>query len=248
MQPPRDPPAAVDALVAGSGRCALRWQCPPPRALRQRPPRDPPAAPAAQPPLAVSAASASAGSIFASLWHARDTVPASPKHEPDERTLCGRLLDTPCIAGRDSDTANVFGQKLDAQEPPSVQMSPENKFIVQMSPENEAVSESRPTTPRCSDLAQKHCGERAEDTRPTNGPRAAHGDQYATRTPFHASHSAQHAPLNPLNQPPAEARKNLLASRCRRQLPGSDSVQIHVRYLSDTSAFSLLAYLATNET
>ena len=150
--------------------------------------------------------------------------------------------------GRLSDITNIFGQELDAQEPPSVRMSPENKFIVQMSPENEAVSESRPTTPRCSDLAQKHCGERAEDTRPTNGPCAAHGDLYATRTPFHASHSAQHAPLNPLNQPPAEARKNLLASRCRRQLPGSDFVQIHVRYLSDTSAFSLLAYLATNET
>ena len=38
MQPPRPPPAAVDALVAGSGRCALRWQ---------RPPRDPLAVPAA---------------------------------------------------------------------------------------------------------------------------------------------------------------------------------------------------------
>lgn len=103
MQPPRPPPAAADALVAGSDRCALRWQCSPPRALRQRPPRDPPAAPAAQPLLAVSTASASADSIFASLWHAKGTVPASPKHEPDERTLCGRLLDTPCIVGRDSD-------------------------------------------------------------------------------------------------------------------------------------------------
>ena len=150
--------------------------------------------------------------------------------------------------GRLSDITNIFGQELDAQEPPSVQMSPDNKFIVQISPENEAASESRPKTPRCSDLARKHCGERAEDTRPTNGPCAAHGDLYATRTPFHASHSAQHVPLNPLNQPPAEARKNLFASRCRRQLPGSDFVQIHVRYLSDTSAFSLLAYLATNET
>ena len=115
-------------------RRALRWQ----RSLRA--------------PLAVSAASASAGSIFASLWHARDTVPASPKHEPDERTLCGRLLDTPCIAGRDPDTANVFGQELDAQEPPSVQMSPDNKFIVQMSPENEAASESRPKRRRHQDI------------------------------------------------------------------------------------------------
>lgn len=95
MQPPRDPPAAVDALVAGSDRCALRWQCSPPRALRQRPPP--------RPPLAAPIVSCSVGSIFASLWHARDTVPASPKHEPDERTLCGRLLDTPCIVGRDSD-------------------------------------------------------------------------------------------------------------------------------------------------
>ena len=121
------------------------------------------------------------------------------------------------------------------------------QVIVQMSPENEAVSESRPTAPRCSDLAQKHRGERAEGTRTTNGPRAAHGGLYATRTPFHASHSAQNAPVNPLNLPSTEARNNLFASRCRRQLPGSDSVQIHVRYLSDTSAFSLLAYLTTNE-
>lgn len=161
MQPPRPPPAAVDALVAGSGRCALRWQCPPPRARRQRPPRDQPAAPTAQPPLAMRAASASAGtpivsrsagSIFASLSHAKGTVPASPKHEPDERTLCGRLLDTLCIAGRDSDTANVFGRDSDAQEPPSVQISPDNKFIVQMSPENEAVSESRPKRRRRQDI------------------------------------------------------------------------------------------------
>ena len=173
MQPPRDPLAAVDALIAGSGRCAIRRQCPPPR-----------------PPLAAPIVSRFVGSIFASLWHAKGTVPASPRHEPDERTLCGRLLGTPCIAGRDPDTANVFGQELDAQEPPSVQMSPDNKFIVQISPENEAVSESRPTTPRCSDLAQKHCGERAEDTRPTNGPRVAHGGLYAARTPFHASLSA----------------------------------------------------------
>ena len=231
MQPSRPPPTTADALIAGSGRCAIRRQCPPPR-----------------PPLAAPIVSCSVGSIFASLWHARDTVPASPKHEPDERALCERFLDTPCIVGRDSDTANVFGQELDAQEPPSVQMSPDNKFIVQMSPENEAVSESRPTTPRCSGLTQKHCGERAEDTRPTNGPCAAHGGLYATRTPFHASHSAQNAPVNPLNLPSTEAREKFLASRCRRQLPGSDSVQIHVRYLSDTSAFSLLAYLATNET
>ena len=153
MQPPRDPPAAVDALVAGSDRCALRWQCSPPRALRQRPPRDPPAAPAAQPLLAVSTASASAGSIFASLWHARDTVPASPKHEPDERTLCGRLLDTPCIAGRDSDTANVFGQKLDAQEPPSVRMSPD-KASVRISPENPSARKS-PSSIRSSSGAHR---------------------------------------------------------------------------------------------
>ena len=84
MQPPRDPPAAVDALVAGSGRCAIRRQCPSSRA-----------------PLAAPIVSCSAGSIFASLWHARDTVPASPKHEPDERTLCGRLLGASCIVGRD---------------------------------------------------------------------------------------------------------------------------------------------------
>lgn len=86
MQPSRPPPTTADALIAGSGRCAIRRQCPPPR-----------------PPLAAPIVSCSVGSIFASLWHARDTVPASPKHEPDERTLCGRLLDTPCIVGRDSD-------------------------------------------------------------------------------------------------------------------------------------------------
>lgn len=84
MQPPRPPPAAVVALIAGSGRCAIRRQCPPPR-----------------PPLAAPIVSRFVGSIFASLWHAKGTVPASPKHEPDERTLCGRLLDTPCIVGRD---------------------------------------------------------------------------------------------------------------------------------------------------
>lgn len=55
MQPLRPPPAAVDALVAGSDRCALRWQCSPPRALRHRPPHNlcwqcPPP----RPPLAAS--------------------------------------------------------------------------------------------------------------------------------------------------------------------------------------------------
>ena len=197
MQPPRAPPAAVDALVAGSGRCATRWQCPPPRARRQRPLRDPPAAPPAHTPLAMCAASASAGtpivsrsagSIFASLSHAKGTVPASPKHEPDERTLCGRLLNTPCIAGRvsyvpqiagrdsdtanvfgqDSDTANVFGRDSDAQEPPSVQMSPDNKFIVQMSPENEAVSESRPKMP-----APRGCPRGGLYSRPYTRPKAS---------------------------------------------------------------------------
>lgn len=223
----------------------------PPRALRQRPPPRPPLA-ASLPHYGTREArsrlrqdtSRMNGLLAGGFW-ARHALPG------EIRTLkknLGRDSYVPQIAGRDPDTANVFGQELDTQEPPSVQMSPDNKFIVQISPENEAVSESHPTTPRCSDLAQKHCGEREEDTRPTNGPCAAHGGLYATRTPFHASHSAQHAPLNPLNQPPAEARKNLLASRCRRQLPGSDFVQIHVRYLSDTSAFSLLAYLATNET
>lgn len=195
MQPPRPPPAAVDALVAGSGRCALRWQCPPPRARRQRTPYDPPAAPAAHTPLAMCAASASAGtpivscsvgSIFASLWHAQGTVPASPKHESDERTLCGRLLDTPCIAGRvsyvpqiagrDSDTANVFGRDSDAQEPPNVQMSPDNKFIVQMSPENEAVSESRPKRRRRQDIVPKTptaSKSRPKNARPVRMPREA---------------------------------------------------------------------------
>lgn len=86
MQPPRDPPAAVDALVADSGRRATRWQCPSPRA-----------------PLAAPIVSRFVGSIFASLWHAKGTVPASQRHEPDERTLCGRLLGTPCIVGRDPD-------------------------------------------------------------------------------------------------------------------------------------------------
>ena len=87
MQPSRPPLAAVDARSAGSvRRLGLRWQRPSSRA-----------------PLAAPIVSCSVGSIFASLWHARDTVPASPKHEPDERTLCGRLLDTPCIVGRDSD-------------------------------------------------------------------------------------------------------------------------------------------------
>ena len=233
MQPSRDPPAAVDARLAGNvRRLGLRWQRPSSRA-----------------PLAASLphygtrkaryrlrqSTSRMNGLFAGGFWTRHALLGGI------RTLKRNLERdsyVPQIVGRDPDTANVFGQELDAQEPPSVQMSPEN----------EAVSESRPTTPRCSDLAQKHCGERAEDTRPTNGPCAAHGDLYATRTPFHASHSAQHAPLNPLNQPPAEARKNLLASRCRRQLPGSDFVQIHVRYLADTSAFSLLAYLATNET
>ena len=167
MQPPRPPPAAVDALVAGSGRCALRWQCPPPRALRQRPPRDQPAAPTAQPPLAMRAASASAGtpivsrsagSIFASLWHAQGTVPASPKHEPDERTLCRRLLDTPCIAGRvsympqiagrDSDTANVFGRDSDAQE------RDRGRFPVHPTPRIPAACGSRPAS---SSRATRRC-------------------------------------------------------------------------------------------
>ena len=242
MQPPRDPPAAVDALVAGSGRCAIRRQCPSSRA-----------------PLAASLphygtretrsrlrqSTSRMNGLFAGGFWARHALLGEIRAL--KRNL-ERDSYVPQIVGRDPDTANVFGQELDAQEPPSVQMSPDNKFIVQMSPENEAVSESRPITPRCSDPAQKHCGERAEDTRPTNGPCAAHGGLYATRTPFHTSHSAQNAPVNPLNLPSTEARKNLLASRCRRQLPGSDFVQIHVRYLSDTSAFSLLAYLATNET
>lgn len=142
-----------------------------------------------QPPRAPSAASivsCSAGSIFASLWHAQGTVPASPKHEPDERTLCGRLLDTPCIAGRvsyvpqiagrDSDTANVFGRDSDAQEPPNVQMSPDNKFIVQMSPENEAVSESRPKRRRRQDIVPKTptaSKSRPKNARPVRMPREA---------------------------------------------------------------------------
>lgn len=260
MQPPRPPLAAVDARSAGnvrrlalfgSVRRATRlqrplhnlcWQCPPSR-----------------PPLAASLphygtretrsrlrqSTSRMNGLFAGGFWARHALLGEIRAL---RRNLGRDSYVPQIAGRDPDTANVFGQELDAQKPPSVRMSPDNKFIVQISPENEAASESRPTTPRCSDLAQKHCGERAEDTQPTNGPCAAHGGLYATRTPFHASHSAQNAPVNPLNLPSTEAREKLLASRCRRQLPGSDSVQIHVRYLSDTSAFSLLAYLATNET
>lgn len=251
MQPPRDPPAAVDALVAGSGRCAIRRQCPSSRA-----------------PLAAPIVSCSAGSIFASLWHARDTVPASPKHEPDERTLCGRLLGASCIVGRDPGAqeksrarfvraANCRARsghrerfragigRSGASECPNVARQQvycpnlaRKRSGIRKSPDNTTMFRSRPKTLR------RARGRHAADERPVR----SHGGLYATRTPFHASHSAQNAPVNPLNLPSTEARGKFLASRCRRQLPGSDSVQIHVRYLSDTSAFSLLAYLATNET
>lgn len=252
MQPPRPPPAAVVARSAGSvrrlalsgsaRRLGLRWQRPSSRAQSAA---SLPHYGTRETRSRLRQSTSRMNGLFAGGFWARHALLGEIRAL---RRNLGRDSYVPQIAGRDPDTANVFGQKLDAQEPPSVRMSPDNKFIVQISPENEAVSESRPTTPRCSDLAQKHCGERAEDTQPTNGPCAAHGGLYATRTPFHASHSAQNAPVNPLNLPSTEAREKLLASRCRRQLPGSDSVQIHVRYLSDTSAFSLLAYLVTNET
>ena len=168
MQPPRDPPATVVARSAGSvRRLGLRWQRPSSRA-----------------PLAASLphygtrkarsrlrqSTSRMNGLFAGGFWARHALLGEIRAL---RRNLGRDSYVPQIAGRDPDTANVFGQELDAQEPPSVQMSPDNKFIVQISPENEAVSESHPTTPRCSDLAQKHCGERAEDTRPTNGPCAA---------------------------------------------------------------------------
>lgn len=157
MQPPHPPPAAVDALIAGSGRCAIRRQCPPPR-----------------PPLAAPIVSRFVGSIFASLWHAKGTVRLRKgtsrmnglfaggfwaRHAllGEIRTLkrnLGRDSYVPKIAGRDPDTANVFGQELDAQEPLSVRMSPDNVLAVRISPENPSARKS-PSSIRSSSGAHR---------------------------------------------------------------------------------------------
>ena len=167
MQPPRPPPAAVVARSAGSvrrlalsgsaRRLGLRWQRPSSRAQSA----------ASLPHYGTRKArsrlrqsTSRMNGLFAGGFWARHALLGEIRAL---RRDLGRDSYVPQIAGRDPDTANVFGRDSDAQEPPSVQMSPEN----------EAVSESRPTAPRCSDLAQKHRGERAEDTRPTNGPCAA---------------------------------------------------------------------------
>lgn len=147
MQPPRDPPAAVDARLAGNvRRLGLRWQRPSSRA-----------------PLAASLphygtrkaryrlrqSTSRMNGLFAGGFWTRHALLGGI------RTLKRNLERdsyVPQIVGRDPDTANVFGQELDAQEPPSVRMSPENKFIVQMSPENEAASESRPKRRQRQDI------------------------------------------------------------------------------------------------
>ena len=139
MQPPRPPPAAVDARSAGSARrLGLRWQRPSSRASSA----------ASLPHYGTQKArsrlrqsTSRMNGLFAGGFWARHALLGEIRAL--KRNL-GRDSYVPQIAGRDPDTANVFGQELDAQEPPSVQMSPDNKFIVRMSPENEAASESRP--------------------------------------------------------------------------------------------------------
>ena len=140
MQPPRPPPAAVDALAAGSGRCTIHWQRPSPRA-----------------PLAASlphygtrkarsrlrqSTSRMNGPFAGGFWSRHALLGGI-------RTLKRNLERdsyVPQIVGRDPDTANVFGQKLDAQEPPSVRMSPTTSLL----------SKCRPKTKRYPKVARQH--------------------------------------------------------------------------------------------
>ena len=178
MQPPRPPPAAVVARSAGSvrrlapsgsaRRLGLRWQRPSSRAQSAA---SLPHYGTRETRSRLRQSTSRMNGLFAGGFWARHALLGEIRAL---RRNLGRDSYVPQIAGRDPDTANVFGRELDAQEPPSVQMSPDNKFIVRISPENEAVSESRPTTPRCSNLARKTLrrarGRHAADERPARSP------------------------------------------------------------------------------
>lgn len=149
MQPSRDPPAAVDARLAGNvRRLGLRWQRPSSRA-----------------PLAASLphygtrkaryrlrqSTSRMNGLFAGGFWTRHALLGGI------RTLKRNLERdsyVPQIVGRDPDTANVFGQELDAQEPPSVQMSLENALTVRISPENPSARKS-PSSIRSSSGAHR---------------------------------------------------------------------------------------------
>lgn len=239
MQPLRPPPAAVDALVAGSDRCALRWQCSPPRALRHRPPHNlcwqcPPP----RPPLAASLphygtreirsrlrqSTSRMNGLFAGGFWTRHALPGEIRTPRTFRAEIGRsgASECPNVARKQVYCPNVARKRSG----------------IRKSPDNTTMFRSRPKTLR------RARGRHAADERPVRSPwRSICNPNAISCITLGATR-----PVKPAEPTTRRSAKILLASRCRRQLPGSDFVQIHVRYLSDTSAFSLLAYLATNET
>ena len=213
--------------------------------------------------LAMYAASASAGSAHRLVLRCQHLclIMARERHgtgfakaRADERTLCGRLLDTPCIVGRDPGAqeksrarfiaANCRAKVVRCERFRAGTGTSGSLRVSKCRPTTSLLSKSRPKTKRYPKVARQHhdvqispkntAASAREDTRPTSSPCAAMAIPMQPGTPFHAS-PAQHARLKPAEPTTRRSAKNLLASRCRRQLRvhrfRCDTRQIFVRIL-----------------